>query len=91
MPFSEMKTLFDSIHQSPTEYLVPIRFLARAYEKGEAEKVQSYRRKLETIFPEGEFRYDLVRVRYDPVSYWRSRIYAETETLTTFEGERLPL
>ena len=85
LPFRETSALFDSIGASPTEYTPLINKLGRAAEESDQTQIDFYSAKVRAIFGDRPYAYEILKVRYDPVEYWRASSYLETELI--FEEE----
>lgn len=87
LKFSESRFLFDKIDQSPTEYERAVRNLGLAIENNDVENIQTYRKKIEQIFPTDTYRYAVVEVSYDSLDYWRTHEYDILQTLAVYKTE----
>ncbi|MEK7627917.1 MAG: hypothetical protein AAB421_00655 [Patescibacteria group bacterium] len=85
--FNETRPLFEKISQSPTQYTPIIRDLGIALAHNKTSAIDLLSKKLSLLFPSGRFSYDILRIEYDPVEYWRSKTYTTHEVLGTFSGE----
>jgi hypothetical protein len=81
LPFDKTSFIFRAVGQYSTQYLPVIRSFGGAIEKGEDTSL--YRKRLENIFLKPA-RYQIVRIQYDPVDYWRSRAIKKEVLLGTF-------
>jgi len=67
-----------------------IQHLGRAVERGNAARVGTLRRLLESNYLQGRVRYELVFERYDPIEKWRSGTDLERHSVGEFtSGEGL--
>ncbi len=73
LKFREMREIFAAVDQSPTQYFAPIQSLGRALYAGESGA--RARARVESIFQGQEFEYSILRIKYDPVDYWRTGQY----------------
>lgn len=88
--FDELTELFKVLRQSPTEYVPHINDLGFAIQGGRTDKIGRYKKIVERIFFKTPATYEIVKVTYDPIEFWRSRTYTSEHVITTFDT-RIPL
>lgn len=85
LAFSELRFIAEAADSSPTEYIPDVQELGMAVEKGADERIDMYQQRVSHLFGNKPFRYDVRRVRIDPVEYWKTGTYKEEVLLGTFE------
>lgn len=60
--------------------------LGRAIERDNPEEIERARHTFESVFRDGRFRYDVLRVTKDPYRFWHSRTYDSETLLATFSS-----
>jgi len=84
LQFTDMTSLFHRIGSSPTEYTPRIRALAQAIEDENTQRIEQKRKELERVFKVDSFSYGVLKVRLDPVVYWKTGKYATSTVLRVF-------
>jgi len=85
--FSNTKSLFEKLGQSPTDYEKPVRELVQAIRTKNEDEVLKRREIIENIFPWPKYKYSVVEVQYDSIEYWQTGTYEVKEVLATYENK----
>ena len=84
LSFTDMKFIFDEIGQSPTQYTAFIRTLGAALKNDNIAEIAKERRKIEALFGDEPYRYDVVLSTYDPVHFYKTHTAIEEHLMATF-------
>lgn len=88
--FDEMATIFEKIHQPPTEYVRDIDQMGYALQGKDTDKIARIKTRLDTMFYKTPATYEITKVRYNPVEFWRTRSYISEVVLITFDTTKTP-
>ncbi len=87
LAFEETSFLFRAIGQTPTRYLQEVSSFGREIEQGR--NGEPYRTNLEKIFMKPA-RYEIVRIHYDSLEYWKTGLTKKEKVLGIFSTEDTP-
>ncbi len=87
VPFPEASFLFEHANSIPTEYMAAIRYLGYARTHGYVDAERAARDDIETIFRGKSAYYRILYVEYDPIEYWRKKIYATSSVVDEFSAQ----
>lgn len=85
LEFSQTTQLFETIHQSATQYFYIIQVLGDAILGKEKDKIKENREKLEKIFLNMPTKYEVFHIKYNPILYWKTGEVKESKLIATFE------
>jgi len=74
-----------------TEYDYTIRVLGENIERGETEKVEQYRKTIEESFLSQPVVYEIVRIEFDTLKYWKTGQFTEGERIATLTAKEKDL
>jgi len=84
LTFQDLTFLFTEIGHSPTQYTPIIKRLGDAIKDDNQEKIDKERAHLEALFGTMPFRYDVVRITYDPIVFFSTHTPEDERIIASF-------